>query len=229
MTAVLHRVRWEAQLLNRNSLLTISVVITGIYIALLQLLKSLGYTELISMLLVLNDPAVIGALFAGITIIFERDQHTLDALRVTPINPHHYLLGKIIVLTLLGTICGWAMAVAALGFDIDHLHFNLTLFLITFTFSNVGIAIALRSPKFINFALKVAFVLVLMILPIFDWFGVFDIPLVEIFPLEHGIRLLAYSMHYEVTALPAYAYAILAALAIGTYFWAFFRFKKTTD
>lgn len=229
MNAILTRIRWEANLLNRNSLLVISIVITGIYIALLQLLKSLGYMELMSMLLVLNDPAVIGALFAGITIIFERDQHTLDALRVTPLNPHHYLLGKILVLTLMGTACGWAMAVAALGFEINHLHFNLTLFLITFTFSNIGIALALRTRRFINFALQVALVLVVLIFPIFDWFGIFTLPLKELFPLEHGMRLLAYSMQYELAVLPWYSYLVLVPLTIGTYFWAYFRFKTTKE
>ena len=229
MQALFSRIQWEANLLNRNNLLTISLVVTGLYVALLQLLKGLGYTELLSILLVLNDPAVIGTLFGGITIIFERDQHTLDAMRVTPMNPHYYLLGKAIVLTLLGTVCGWVMAVAALGLGIDHLHFSLSLFLITFFFTNLGVAIALRTKRFINFALKVALVLVLMILPIFHWFGIFSIPLVEAFPMEHGIRLLAYSMHYEVDSLPWYGYLILAALAVASYFWAYRRFITTKE
>lgn len=229
MNHILTRMKWEASLLNRNNLLTISIVITGIYVALLQLLKSLGYMELTSILLVLNDPAVIGTLFAGITIIFERDQHTLDAMRVTPLNPHHYLLGKILVLTLLGTACGWAMAVAALGFGINHFHFLLTLFLITFMFSNIGVAMAMRTKRFINFALKVAMVLVAMILPIFDWFGIFSIPFKEIFPMEHGIQLLAYSMNYEIHILPWFGYLVLTPLVIGTYFWAHRRFITTKD
>ncbi len=229
MNAILTRMRWEATLLNRNNLLTISMVITGIYIALLQLLKSLGHLELVSMLLVLNDPAVIGALFAGITIIFERDQHTLDALRVAPLNPHHYLMGKVLVLSLLGTACGWAMMVAALGFEIDHLHFCLTLFLITFTFSNIGVGLALRTKRFINFALKVALILVILIIPIFDWFGIFTLPLKEIFPMEHGILLLAYAMNYQVNTLPWYSYLVLGPLGIGSYLWAYFRFIHTKE
>ncbi len=229
MTAILNRMHWEANLLNRNNLLAVSVVVTGIYAALLQLVKALGYTELLTILMVLNDPAVIGTLFAGITIIYERDQHTLDAMRVTPVNPHHYLLGKIIVLTILGTICGWVMAIAALGMGIDHFHFLSTLFLVTLFFTNLGVAMSLRSKRFIEFALKVALVLVLMILPIFDWFGVFDLPLIEAFPMEYAIRLFAFSMHFQVADLPWIGYIIMTVLSIASYFWAYRLFITTKE
>ena len=88
MRAFLNRLKWEATLLNRNNLVVISIVITAVYLGLFQLLKLLGSIELFSILLILNDPAMISILFVGITIIFEKEQGTLDALRVTPVNPH---------------------------------------------------------------------------------------------------------------------------------------------
>ena len=116
------------------------------------------------------------------------------------------------------------MGLASAGRDIRHAHFLLTLFLISAFFSNLGIVLITRAKRFVDFALWCAGVLMLMALPLFDWFGVFPLPFKVIFPLEHGVRLLAYSMHYELDAVPFLSYLVLLAFTVATYFWVHRRF-----
>lgn len=226
MLTLFQRMKWETLLLHRNNLLTISLVVTLLYAGLFQLLKMLGFIELFSIMLVLNDPAVIGTFFVGITLIFERDQGTLHAVKVSPLNPHAYILGKVIVLTLLGTLCGWLMGVSALGFGILHHHFILGLMLVTFLFSNIGIIIGAGTKRFIDFALRAGLVFILMIIPLLDWFGVCTIPLIEIFPVEHSVRILAYAIDFQITDVPWISYLALVLAGMASYIWAYRKYLR---
>lgn len=227
MNSLIFRTRWETTLLHRNNLLVVSFVVTLLYLGLFQLLKMLGFVELFAILLVLNDPAVIGLLFVGVTVIFERDQGTLAAMQVTPMSYHSYLLGKVIVLGLLGTVCAWIMAVGSVGFDIRHGHFLLTNFLISAIFSHLGLVVVARSQRFLDFTLRSVGFLIFMTIPLFDWFGVFTVPFIEAFPLEHGVRLMAYSFHFQIETLPWTGYLVLLAAAGLSYAWAYRRMSTS--
>lgn len=227
MKQFLFRLRWEAVLLSRNNLLTISVVVTAVYMGLFQLLKLVGEVELVSLVVVLNDPALIGMLFIGITVIFDREQGTLSALRVAPMNFHHYLLAKVGILSVLGTLCGYGMALASVGTDLNHIHFLLALLLTSIGFANLGIGLVARTRQFVTFALYVAGGLLVMFVPLLKWFAALEIPGIELFPLEHSLRLLAWSYGYQEAAYPVLSYAVLLVFAAGTYFWAHRRFLKS--
>jgi fluoroquinolone transport system permease protein len=226
MKRFLQFLRWEAILLHRNNLLGISVLVTIMYLALFQLLKLLGHKELFAMLLVLNDPALIGFLFVAITIIFEKESGSLFALRVTPMSLHRYLCAKLVALALLGTICGWAMAVGLVGFGIRHGMFLFTCFSITFLFGCLGIGMVARVKRFVDFMLPMAGALVLMILPLAEWFGLFPLPFKWIFPMEHGIRLMAWSFRYEIQDFPWASLVTFVLSNVGFYAWAYRRFRK---
>lgn len=226
MSRFLQLMRWETVLLHRNNLLGISVLVTAMYLALFQLLKMLGYRELFAMLLVLNDPALIGFLFVSVTILFEKESGSFYALRVSPTSLHRYLGSKLVVLALLGTACGWVMAVALVGPGIGHGVFLLTCFLITLMFGSLGVGMVARVKRFVDLMLPMAGALVVMVLPLAEWFGLFVVPLKWVFPMEHGIRLLAWSFRYEVVEFPWLSLVVFVLCNAGLYAWAYRRFLK---
>jgi fluoroquinolone transport system permease protein len=226
MIQFLQLLRWETILLRRNNLIAISLVVTTMYLALFQLLKMLGNQELFAMLLVLNDPALIGFLFVSVSIIYEKDSGSLSALRVTPVSLHLYLLAKLSSLSVLGMVCGWLMAVGLLGFGIHHGMFVFTCLLITLLFGSLGIGMIARVKRFVDFMLPMAGALVLMVIPLAEWFGLFPVPLKWIFPLEHGIRLMAWSFNYVVVDFPWLSLIVFVLYTIGFYGWGFRRFRK---
>lgn len=204
----------------------VSLLVTAAYIGFFQLLKMLGFQELFAILMILNDPALIGFLFIGITILFERDSGTLDALKVTPFKLHEYLWAKLLVLGILGTACAWPMAIALLGVNIEHAEFLLSAILIALFFGNLGILFVSISKRFLDFTLHLAWILVLNVFPMFEWFGLFKIPFKAIFPLEHGIRIMAYSFHYQIDAFPWLSLLVLSSTVIATYLAAAYVFQN---
>jgi fluoroquinolone transport system permease protein len=226
MIQFLQMLRWETVLLRRNNLITISLVVTTMYLALFQLLKLLGNRELFAILLVLNDPALIGFLFVAITVLYEKDSGSLAALRVSPLSLHVYLLAKLVSLGILGTVCGWLMAVGLVGLGIDHGVFLVTCMLITLFFGSLGAGMVVRVHRFVDFMLPMAGMLTLMCLPLADWFGLFAMPWKWVFPLEHGIRLLAWSFRYKVDGFPWMSLVVFLVSTCLIYAWAFRRFKK---
>lgn len=225
MTQLLHWMRWESTILLRNQLLTISIAVTGIYIGLFQLLKMLPHHEEIALLLTLNDPALIGMLFVAVTILFERDSGSLQALVVTPMSVHAYLMAKLLSLSLLGTVCGWAMAAVLVGMHIHHLGFIMACFLVTWLFGCLGILLVAKCKRFVDFMLPMAGVLTLMCIPLLHWFGAVDMPFRWIFPLEHGIQLLAWAFRFQVADFPWPSFIVFLGVCAGAYAWAHSRFS----
>jgi hypothetical protein len=226
MNQLIQLMRWESTLLWRNKLAQVSLAITVIYIGLFQLLKMLGNTELFAILLTLNDPALISMLFAAVTIIFERESGSLDALRVSPMGLHTYLLAKLLSLGILGTACGYAMALTLVGWQIDHAGFLLACGLISWFFGCIGIILIAKLKRFIDFMLPMAGSLILMVVPLLDWFGILPIPFKWLFPLEHGISLMAWSFHYRVAAFPWLSLVIFILVGGASYAWAYRRFSN---
>lgn len=226
MRGLLERLRWEAVLLHRNNLLLISIAITVIYVGLFQLLKLMGSVELVSIWMVLNDPAVIGVLFVGVTVIFEREQGTLSALRVAPLNLHHYLLAKIFLLSLLGTLCGLGMALGSVGIQFAPLSFALATFLVSVGFTHMGILIVTRTRRFIDFALQAGGLVILLSLPFLNLFGWVELPGMWCLPTWHAVQLLLDSYGLEAGCPLWMSYTYLILFNVLTYAWAFRRFQR---
>ena len=219
----LQRMVWEAKLLQRNQLVLITVLTTAAYVALFQLLKMLGYHELFAILLVLNDPAMLGILFVGVTLSFEHESGSLAALRVTPLPMAVYMGARLYVLSLLGAVSGWVMCIALLGLQLNHAGLLLSTFAITFAFGAAGFVLGARPRRFMDYILRAVGVLVLAGLPLFDWFGVFSIPWTWLNPMEHGIRLLAWSFHFRILEFPWLSAVVLLLTDIGLFVWAYRR------
>lgn len=58
----------------------------------------------VSQLIILTDPVLIGFVFMGAIILFERSEHVVNALSVTPIKIWQYLFSKVFSLTLIALL-----------------------------------------------------------------------------------------------------------------------------
>ncbi|MCU0397747.1 MAG: hypothetical protein MUC73_06555, partial [Cyclobacteriaceae bacterium] len=99
MNQLLHLLKFDFILLNKNKIITISILVTAIYVGVFKGLSYLGNMEKLLILVIFNDPALLGFLFVGVLVLFEKNENTLDALAVTPIKISNYILSKSISLT----------------------------------------------------------------------------------------------------------------------------------
>ncbi|MFK7810057.1 MAG: hypothetical protein AB8F74_19785 [Saprospiraceae bacterium] len=193
MKALLRLLGWQFIILHKNNLINISIAVTVLYASIFFLIKDLPNVDQFLILLIYNDPAIIGFLFVGLSIIMEKDNNILPALFVTPINYHVYLLAKVLALSIIGWVCASGMALTLLGTDVAWLHFSAGVFGTCFVFSLVGIFVVSYTTEFLGFMLRSIPILVLFSLPFLNLFGATDIAILKLSPIQGALNLIAYS------------------------------------
>nr|WKN39678.1 hypothetical protein K4G66_13350 [Tunicatimonas sp. TK19036] len=218
--------RWDLVLLHRNQLVVISAVLVGVYLGLFYLLKELGSLEKILVLLIFNDPVVTGLLFAGVLVLFEKDQHTLEALAVSPLSPEAYLWSKAVSLTIVALGTSLAMAWAGYGWQFNYVHFVVGVISASLTFIFVGCWLVPPTNSFNQFLVRCIPLLILMALPFIPFFEAASPMWFYPIPSYPGILLLQAAFEELSFSLLVYAYCYAGLTITGTYYLARNSFRK---
>lgn len=193
MTAVLKQLRWQFLILQRNNLIAISILVTLLYAAIFYFIRDLPNVEPFLTLLIYNDPAIIGMFFVGLSIIMEKNDNLLPALFVTPVNYHNYLISRILALSILGLACAAGMTLMMLGPHISWFHFSMGVFSTCVIFSIAGIFIVSFATEFLNFLLRCIPLMFLLSLPLFNYFGLTDVWVFKLSPIQGALDLMIFS------------------------------------
>lgn len=193
MKSFLTQIRWQFVILYKNNLIAISIAVTAIYALIFYLIKDLPNVEPFLTLLIYNDPAIIGLFFIGLSVIMEHNDNVLPALFVTPVSYHHYLLSKIIALSIVGWACASGMSLAILGFDIQWLHFSAGVLFTCVLFSLIGLFVVSYTTEFLSFMLRSIPLMLLFSLPLFNYFGLTDADIFKLSPIQGPLDLTVYS------------------------------------
>ena len=103
MSNLKNMVRWEFKLLYRYKIIHISILSVILYFITTQAIPDLD-RPIFHSLLLFFDPAVIGIVFVGALVLFEKSENVLQALVITPMLVDDYILTKISSLTILSII-----------------------------------------------------------------------------------------------------------------------------
>ena len=196
---------------------------TGVYVLLIYFLKDVGNLEKLITLLIYNDPAVIGFIFIGISIILEKDQEVLPALFVTPLKPHTYLISRIITLSTLGFLGALAMVLAAKGTSFNLLHFSVGAFSTCVLFCLLGIFIVSRTTEILHFLLRGVPLLILMSLPLLNYFELTNLSFLKLFPVQGGLNLMVNSYRESPILGELISGYILIVVWIPLLYWTVYR------
>ena len=124
MREFLNQLKWQFLIFYKNNILFMIGGVTAFYLVVIYALKSFGDIEKFLMLVIFNEPVLVGFIFIGIAIILEKDQGVFSALFVTPINLHAYLIAKIFVLSSVSLICAFGVMLMAYGKAFNPFHFG---------------------------------------------------------------------------------------------------------
>lgn len=140
--------KWDIILFNRNKIFLLAVVVAAIYMGVFFLLKEVANLDLMLIVLIFNDPVVTGFLFSAVILLFDKNQNTLQAIFVLPLQFENYLLSKSLILSFLASSLAFIMALVmkGTGFNAFHL-FNAT-FLSAFIFCLFGFMLASYAKNF---------------------------------------------------------------------------------
>jgi fluoroquinolone transport system permease protein len=174
-------------------------------------------------LLLYNDPALIGMLFGGLTVISERNQQVLPALMVSPMSLHTYLWARLLPLALIGWGCSLGMAVAFLGFQLQYLWFSLGIISTVVVFGLAGFWLVSFTGEFLLFLLRSIPILMGLSVPLLNYYGITDVFAFHFWPTQGGLDLLLQSYPTAGTSATALFVAIgsvlgwVSVLYLGVY------------
>jgi fluoroquinolone transport system permease protein len=193
MIELLKQIKWQFLIFQRNNLIAMIAGITMFYVLIIYFLRGFENVEKIITLLIYNDPALIGFIFIGISIILEKDQEVLPALFVTPLSRHVYLISRILTLSAIGFFGALAMVLTAKGTAFNFIHFAVGAYSTCVLFCLIGIFIVSYTTEILHFLLRAVPLLILMSLPLMNYFELTDWAFLKIFPVQGGLNLMVNS------------------------------------
>ncbi len=216
-----HLVKFDFLLINKNQITVISLIVTAIYVGVFKGLSVLGNIEKLLVLIIFNDPALLGFLFVGVMVLFEKNENTLQALSVTPINISSYILSKSMSLTVVSLLCCYAMVIAGYGLDFNFIHFTVGTIATTFIFSMLGFVAVAGQSSFNAFILRALGIILFLSLPFLGYFGLVPKIWFILFPTQPAIDLynLAFSVNESITDVLV-PYVLCTFWSVVTFIWA---------
>lgn len=188
MTELLNQIKWQVLIFRRNNLVAMIAGITAFYVLIIYLLKDLENVDKFITLLIYNDPAIVGFIFIGVSLILEKDQEFF-LLFVTPSTHHVYLISRIITLSTMGYIGAIAMVIAAMGATFNFIHFSVGAFSTCVLFSMMGVFVVSYTTEILHFLLRAVPLLIFMSLPLLNYFELTEWSLLRVFPVQGGLNL----------------------------------------
>ena len=137
---------------------------TLVYIAVLRILP-MQWKELCTTTLIFSDPVLIGLMFMGAIILFEKSEKVMQALAVSPISIHAYILSKVISIGLISLLSGVLIALFS-GMEHSYIHLTVGIMLGSALFTLVGISLSAFISTMNNFMLIMVPTLIISVAPI---------------------------------------------------------------
>jgi fluoroquinolone transport system permease protein len=186
MSNIKNMLKWEFTLLYRYKIIHISILSVVLYFLTTQAIESLqGQTQVHSVLLFF-DPALIGIMFLGALVLFEKSENVLQALVITPMKTNDYLLSKMISLTILALISASIfMALMnifqGVSFNLFYLFSGIILTSVMLILLGFLLISGVNSINGYLLGMMISF-LGLTFPPLLKLFGLFDSPIFYIWP-----------------------------------------------
>jgi fluoroquinolone transport system permease protein len=212
--------RLDAQIQTRNRIYWIvGIAALGLGLA-LRALFSPQQLHFFMPLLVLSGVGITAFVLAGVLLLLERGEGTLDALRVSPLRPGEYLASKILTLGALALVEAGLIASVAYGFGFSLGWLAVAVMLRAGLACAVGVAIGVRYRSITRFLLPVAAVSAAIDLPVLWYLELWPTSLFYLWPSLPSL-LVAKAAFYPVDPSElVYACAYGALAFFGALLWA---------
>jgi fluoroquinolone transport system permease protein len=189
MTQLKSMLKWDMILQARYKIIHFSILSVLIYYISLIAIPSINTIEFKTIYLFF-DPTLIGIMFIGALVLFEKTENTLQALTVTPMATRTYFLSKIISLTLLSVVSAFLFIFLAHGFDFHYLYMIAGIVLTSVFLILIGFLIIARCDSINEYlALMMVVFLLLFVPPLLDISGIYENVIFYLWPSQASFLL----------------------------------------
>ncbi|MBT9172423.1 MAG: Fluoroquinolones export permease protein [Syntrophomonadaceae bacterium] len=177
MTNLKTLIRGEFGRLNKYGLFKANFVVLLLWVFLAWFLEGEALLQFIPFIF-LMDSVMMTILLVGATLFYEKKEHTVNSLMVTPVTENEYLLSKVItnVLNSLLTVFIISLVVYLLkGVTYTYWQVVPAVALVTVVHTLIGIRLSYGAKDFTSLLVNyMVYVFIFFLPPVFGQFGLFD-------------------------------------------------------
>ncbi|MDH7517531.1 MAG: ABC transporter permease [Candidatus Thermoplasmatota archaeon] len=189
MNQLLTMLKWEFVLGHRYKIIYIAMLGAILYYIALVALPAFNTTFFLTMFLFF-DPTLIGIMFVGALVLFEKNENTIQALIVTPMQTRNYFLAKIISLTILSIVAALLFLYLAHGFEFNYFYMLTGIILTSVFLILVGFIMVSRCHSINEYlVLMMIAMLILFLPPLLHGSGIYKNDIFYILPSQASITL----------------------------------------
>ncbi|KUG19857.1 MAG: ABC transporter permease [Methanomicrobiaceae archaeon] len=203
-------VRWHFLLDYRYRIVHISLATVILWALVLRGVPWANTGTVIAALIFL-DPAILGFVFIGALVLFEKSNRSLEALTVTPIEIREYLLAHIITLTAIALLASATLIVLTRGVFVNYLYFCAGVTLTSAFFILLGFIAVARFSSVNEYFIAAAVYGTVLNVPLIYHFGLSDHWLFFLFPTQASLILLTGIFKPLSFGMAVYAILMLSA------------------
>ncbi len=209
---------WQLTLLIKYQVFLVAMITGSLYALAFFLLPVLRDERVLSYM-IFSDPAMLGFIFVGAMILFEKNDRTLSAQVITPLKTWEYLVGKGFALLIPALICSFLMVLAARGLAFRPAPFLAATVLTSLLFTFLGIAGVVRVDTFNQYMLVIPFALLPLSLPLLKFFGVVQWKILAVIPTDASLLLFSRSFteSFDTREIWALIYLSIWVVLSGVY------------
>ncbi len=199
--------KWEFTLIYRYKLIHLAILSVVMYYLSLKIMPEINVDGFHALFLFF-DPVLIGIMFVGAMVLFEKTENTLQALTITPMQTYNYFLSKIISLTTLSVITGLLFMIPSHGLDFNWFYLFFGIILSSVFMILLGFLMVSRCNSINEYLMIMMFSFVILFIPpLFDLFGFYENMIFYLWP-SHASFIL-FGGVFEKVAFNDMLYAIL--------------------
>ena len=179
----------DLKLFHEYKIYYLVALIVLVYTLILRQIPS-QLSNTVGTMLIFFDPSLVGFMFLGALILFERNDGSLNALSVTPASLDSYMWSKVITMTIVAVVSGFSIATLAFGFSTRYIFIVVGVLLTSLVYTLLGFAAVTKYKSIDGYLSMVMLVLAISMLPLLDFFNIFELDLLYIIPSYSSIELI---------------------------------------
>lgn len=207
---IISSLHWEVILQFRNGFYYAVGFIMAFWVLAYTQLPRLDLSAVLPGMLLGNLLVTTFYFMAGL-VMLEKGEGSLEARVVTPLRSGEYLLVKLLALSLLALVENLLITALFTGFRFALLPMVLGLLATGAIFSLAGFLVVVRYDSINEFLMPSIGYLLLLLLPLVDFFGVVESPLFYLHPLQAALVLMEGA--FRPLGWLEWAYALLYSLS----------------
>lgn len=219
MRRVFFALRWEATLQHRHGFYYVSVGVVLILTGLLSQVPDDVVPILIPGFLV-NGLFITTFYFFAALVLLEKGQGILSGLVVTPLRAGEYLTAKVITLTVLALVENFLILCLGYGFSFNPVWLVTGLTSVAILYALIGFIAAARYSGVNEFILPSIVLILLLVSPLLDHFGLWRSAVWYLHPVQPALVLLRAAFSAPPVWQIVYGLFGSATWCAGLFYWA---------